>query len=172
MTARTYHIAAFAAVALFGFAAAAEAQTQRAPPQRMQAQPQRPPGRLIAASPDLRPIPSRIEHGAVSVRNGGTAASAPSLATVNCHLPGQEGGCPDIPAAAIAPYENPAYPNVVVVSIPAIQPGHVHSHMLTFWDDVVWPSGTYVFEFVVDADAANAESNEANNTGSHIWVVP
>jgi hypothetical protein len=135
MTARAIHIAALAA-ALFSLAAAAEAQTQRTPPQTMQAQSQRP-GRLIAPSPDLRPIPSRIEHGAVSVRNGGTAASAPSLATVNCHLPGQEGGCPEIPAAAIAPYVNAAYPNRVVVSIPAIQPGHVHSHMLTFWDDVV-----------------------------------
>ena len=130
------------------------------------------PPRIVAPSPDLRPIPSRIEHGVVSIRNGGVDASAPSLATVNCHLPGQEGGCPDIPAALIAPYENPAYPNRVVVQIPAIQPGHTHSHTLSFWDDVDWPSGSYVFEFVADADSANAESNEGNNAGSHTWVVP
>jgi len=159
-------IAALAAVLAIAFSGAASAQAQRGQPQAHG------PGGLIARSPDLQPIPSRIEHGVVSVRNTGSAASAASLATVNCHLPGQRGGCPEIPAAAIAPYVNAAYPNRVVVSIPAIQPGHVHNHNLSFWDDVDWPSGSYVFDFVVDADAANAESNEGNNTGSHTWVVP
>lgn len=58
----------------------------------------------------------------ISVRNAGAAASQPSVVTVNCHLPGQEGGCLDIPAALIAPCENPAYPNRLVVDLPAIQP--------------------------------------------------
>ena len=145
--------------------------TADAQPAQLQQQRQVQP-RLIGPSPDLRPIPSRIEHGVVSIRNGGVAASAPSLATVNCHLPGEEGGCPDVPAALVAPYENPAYPNRLVVAIPAIQPGHTYSHTLTFWDAVDWPTGTYVFDFVADADSANAESNEGNNTGSHNWVVP
>jgi subtilase family serine protease len=35
-----------------------------------------------------------------------------------------------------------------------------------------WPTGSYVFDFVVDAGSTNNESNEANNTGSHTWVVP
>jgi hypothetical protein len=127
---------------------------------------------LTARVIDLHPIPSRIEHGVVSVRNTGTATSAPSIATVNCHLPNQEGGCPELPAAALAAYTNAAYPNRVVVNIPAIQPGHVHSHNLSFWDDLDWPSGSYVFEFVVDAGGTNNESNEANNAGTHTWVVP
>ncbi|MBC7769893.1 MAG: hypothetical protein H7124_14010 [Phycisphaerales bacterium] len=170
MTARALTIGLVAAtVAYFGLTASAAAQAQRMQTPQAQAQG---PGRLVARSPDLQPIASRIEHGAVSVRNTGAAASTPSLATVNCHLPGQDGGCPEIPAALVAPYENAAYPNRLVVSIPAIPAGHVHSHALSFWDAVDWPSGSYVFEFVVDAGASNGESNEGNNTGSHTWVVP
>ena len=118
------------------------------------------------------PIPSRIEHGVVSVRNVGAVASQPSLVTVNCHLPGEEGGCVDVPAALIAPYENAAYPNRVVVQVPAIQPGHVYNHTLTFWDDIVWPAGAYQFDYVADASATNGESNEGNNTCSHLWNAP
>lgn len=161
------HLAA--AIACLAIATTASAQAQRQTTPLAQTQN---PGRLTARAPDLQPIPSRIEHGVVSVRNTGSAASAASIATVNCHLPGQEGGCPDIPAAAIAPYENPAYPNRVVVNIPAIPVGHVHSHNLSFWDEVDWPSGSYVFEFVVDAGGDVGETNEGNNTGSHTWVVP
>lgn len=127
---------------------------------------------LTARVIDLQPIPSRIEHGVVSVRNTGTATSVASIATVNCHLPNQQGGCPEIPAAALPAYSNPAYPNRVAVNIPAIQGGHVHNHNLSFWEALDWPSGTYVFEFVVDASGTNNESNEANNAGQHIWVVP
>jgi hypothetical protein len=108
----------------------------------------------------------------VSVRNAGSAASVASVATVNCHLPSQEGGCPEIPDPALAAYTNALYPNRLVVNIPAIPAGHVYSHNLTFWDAIDWPSGSYVFEFVVDAGNTNAEINEANNTGSHTWVVP
>lgn len=130
------------------------------------------PGRLTARAADLIPIPSRIEHGVVSVRNAGTVASTPSVVTVDCHLPGEEGGCVDVPAALIAPYENAAYPNRLTVNVPAIQPGHVYNHTLTFWDDVSWPSGSYQFDYVADAGATVAETNEGNNTGSHTWIVP
>jgi hypothetical protein len=158
-----------AAAAYFGLSAMAAAQTELR--QRPQTEIQRP-GALVARSPDLVPIPSRIEHGVVSVRNAGAAASPPSVVTVNCHLPGQEGGCPDIPPALIAAYEDPAYPNRLVVQVPAIQPGHVYNHTLTFWDDVTWPAGAYQFDYVADAGAAVAESNEGNNTGSHTWIAP
>lgn len=167
---RTSTLAAALVAGLIGLSSIAAAQTMQRQ-NNTQLQPQNN-NRLVARVIDLQPIPSRIEHGVVSVRNTGTAASGPSIATVNCHLPGEEGGCPEIPAAAIAPYVNAAYPNRVVVNIPAIQPGHVHSHNLSFWDEVDWPSGSYVFEFVVDAGATNNESNEANNAGSHVWVVP
>lgn len=128
---------------------------------------------LAARNIDLQPIPSRIEHGVVSIRNTGTTISAPSIATVVCHLPGQGGGCgPDLPDRVMAAYEDPAYPNAVVVQIPAIQPGHVYSHTLTFWTLIDWNTGAYQFDFVADASATNNESNEANNAGSHVWNVP
>ena len=83
------------------------------------------PGRIVAQSPDLQPIPSRIAHGVVSVRNTGTVVSAPSLITVNCHLPGQRGGCVDVPERLLAGYLDNNFPNRLVVQVPAIQPGHV-----------------------------------------------
>jgi hypothetical protein len=171
---RSALFASFVAAGILGLSGAAQAQT----PPRIQQQEQTPQvqrtpqGRLTARVIDLQPLPSRIEHGVVSVRNTGTAASGASIATVNCHLPGQTGGCPDIPAAALAAYTNPAYPNRLVVNIPAIPAGHVHNHNLSFWQDMDWPTGSYVFDFVVDAGGTNNESNEANNTGSHTWVVP
>lgn len=160
--------AAFLATAISVSAlAAAQAQTMTARPPGPVAS-----GRLTARAPDLQPIPSRIEHGVVSVRNTGSAASVPSVVTVNCHLPGEEGGCVDVPERLIAAYEDPAFPNMLVVEVPAIQPGHVYNHTLTFWDDIVWPSGSYQFDFAADASSTNGETNEGNNTGSHTWVVP
>lgn len=173
MTQRALLVGLIAAtLAYFGLSATAAAQTQvQRAQERTQVQVQRP-GGLVAHSPDLIPIPSRIEHGVVSVRNAGTAASAPSIVTVDCHLPGQEGGCVDVPPRLIAAYENPAYPNRLVVPVPAIQPGHVYNHTLTFWDDIAWPAGAYQFDYVADASGANGESNEGNNTGSHTWNAP
>lgn len=147
-------------VAYFGLTAGASAQ------------PQIPNGRFVAHSPDLQPIPSRIEHGVVSVRNTGTAASVPSIVTVNCHLPGRRGGCVDIPERLLVGYTDNNYPNRLVVQVPAIQPGHVYNHNLSFWNALNWPSGAYQFDFVADASATNGESNEGNNTGSHVWNVP
>lgn len=130
------------------------------------------PGNLTIRLPDLEPIPSRIQTGTVSIRNGGRGSSPASVATVNCHLPGQEGGCPDIPAAALAAYSNPAFPNRISVNIPALTPGRVHSHRLTFFRSLNFPSGSYVFDFVADAGSTVAESNETNNLGTYTWVVP
>ncbi len=171
---RSTLFAGLIAASLIGLNGAALAQSQTAQIQRQETpQIQRQNNNvLVARVIDLQPIPSRIEHGVVSVRNTGTANSGPSIATVNCHLPGQQGGCPELPAAAVAAYSNPAYPNRLVVNIPAIQAGHVHNHNLSFWEDLEWPSGSYVFEFVVDAGGTVNESNEGNNTGQHTWVVP
>src|SRR5262245_32268337 len=97
----------FALVAAASLAFAASAQTQMRAP----TQPPHGPGGVVARSPDLVPIPSRIEHGVVSVRNVGTAASVASVVTVNCHLPNRRGGCVDVPDRLIAPYEDAAFPN-------------------------------------------------------------
>ncbi len=129
-------------------------------------------GRASAAGADLVPIPSRLAFGVVSVRNAGDAAAAASVVTINCHKPGMRGGCVDIPARFAPNYTNPAYPNKLVVNVPALAPGHVYNHTLPFWGGLAWPSGTYHFDFVADAGAVVAETNEANNTGTYIKVVP
>lgn len=164
---------------MFALAAAAVAFTGLAQAQQMQSQAPATVGRapqvggLVARTIDLQPIPSRISHGVVSVRNTGTSASLPSVVTINCHRPGQEGGCVDIPGPYVAQYTNAAYPNRLVVNVPAIQPGHVYNHNLPFWDAMDWPSGeAFQFDYVADAGATNNETSEANNTGSYVWNTP
>jgi hypothetical protein len=125
-----------------------------------------------SAAPDLRPIPSRLAHGVVSVRNTGDAIAPASVVTINCHKPGMEGGCTDIPPAFVAAYTNPAYPNRLVVNVPRLTPGRVYNHTLPFWGAMVWAPGTYNFDYVADAGATVAESNEANNTGTYVKNVP
>lgn len=130
------------------------------------------PGRLTARAPDLVPIPSRIEHGVVSVRNVGSAASPASIVTVECNVVGRRGGCPEIPPRFERRYTNAMYPNKLVIHVPALPVGHVHNHNLAFWPSIVWPSGSYNFSFVADAASTVAETNEGNNAQSHVWVVP
>ncbi len=165
--------AALAAVSIALISAsAAHAQTRTAD-QPTIAPTARGPGVIVARTIDLIPIPSRIANGVVSVRNTGTAASVPTVVTVNCHRPGQNGGCVDIPAAYLAQYTSAAYPNRLVVQVPAIQPGHVYNHNLPFWTEMDWPSGVdFQFDYVVDPANTNNETNEANNTGSHVWEAP
>jgi hypothetical protein len=172
MNMRSLCIALIASTAA-ALTASAHAQTVSAQPQpQVQAVPGAS-GRLVARTIDLQPIPSRISHGVVSVRNTGTSASIASVITVNCHRPGQTGGCVDIPAAYIAQYTNAAYPNRLVVNVPVIQPGHVYNHNLPFWDEMDWPSGQeFIFEFAADAGATNNETNEANNAGVYNWLAP
>ncbi len=166
--------AALIATTAAALTSTASAQTVTAqPPPQVQAVPPATVGRLVARTIDLQPIPSRIAHGVVSVRNTGTSASVASVITVNCHRPGQTGGCVDIPPAYIAQYTNAAYPNRLVVNVPVIQPGHVYNHTLPFFEDMAWPSGQeFIFEFAADAGATNNESNEANNAGVYNWVAP
>jgi hypothetical protein len=127
-----------------------------------------------SAAPDLRPIPSRLAFGVVSVRNTGDAISGASVVTINCHKPRMAGGCVDIPPAFAPNYTNAAYPNRLVVNVPRLRPGHVFNHNLPFWAAMVWPSGTYHFDFVADAGATVAEgvAGEANNTGTYVKIVP
>jgi hypothetical protein len=127
---------------------------------------------ISTRAPDLAPIPTRLQYGVVSVRNMGPAASVPSVVTINCNKTGRRGGCVDIPPQFAAAYTNPAFPNRIVVNVPALAPGHVHNHPLPFWAAMAWPSGAYQFDFTADASASNAESNEGNNEGAWTKVVP
>jgi hypothetical protein len=124
---------------------------------------------LTARAADLVPVPSRVLHGVVSIRNVGSAASAPSVATLICDKVGG-GGCAEAPG--MAAYENAMYPGAVVVMIPALAPGAIHNHTLAFWSDLDWQSGSYNFVLQADAGAAVPETNEGNNFGGTTLVVP
>jgi hypothetical protein len=115
-------------------------------------------------APDLVPIPSRMLNGAVSVRNTGTAASGASVTTVVCKKIVGAGSCADSPA--LKKYEDATYPNALVVKTPAIQPGHVYTHSLPFWNSLKWDPGTYEFTVTADAGKQVNETNEKNNVGT------
>jgi subtilase family serine protease len=122
--------------------------------------------------PDLRPIESRMLTGTVSIKNFGLGPSAASVATVVCQKVGARNGghCPD--PGRIPEFENGAYPNAVVVNVPALAAGQVYSLKLPFWDALVWSSGSYNLTVTADAGATVAETNEGNNVGVAVKVVP
>jgi hypothetical protein len=124
---------------------------------------------ITGQGPDLVPVPNRILNGVASVRNAGNAAAPPSLLTVQCQKQGG-GACAQSPG--MAAYENPAYPNRLVINVPAIPGGGVHNHTLRFWRDLAWLPGSY--NFVLEADAAKTvmETNEGNNFGGAVLTAP
>ena len=130
------------------------------------------PGGITGPLPDLRPIESRMLTDTVSIKNFGPGPAAASVATVVCQKVGAKNGghCPD--PGRIPEFENPAYPNAVVVNVPALAAGHVYSLKLPFWDALVWPSGSYNLTVTADAGATVAETNEGNNVGVAVKVVP
>ena len=125
--------------------------------------------KLTAKAPDLVPIPSRMLKGTVSIRNAGSAAAGASVATVVCTKIGG-GGCAESPA--MARFANPAYPDAIVVAIPALAIGKVHSFKLPFWNALVWPAGKFRFTVTADAGGAVAETNEGNNQKAAVMTVP
>ena len=125
--------------------------------------------KLAAASPDLSPIPSRMSHGTVSVKNYGAAAAGKSIVTVVCKKKGG-GSCAEHPS--MARYTNPAYPNALVVTVPPLTPGKVYNFKLPFWNALVWAPGNYNFAMKADASNAIAEINEGNNKKSATVPLP
>lgn len=116
-----------------------------------------------AAQPNLVPVLSNPMNANVGVQNIGTSAAGPSHLTINCTKFGKaDGGCPDIPG--LNAYADPAYPNRVVIEVPALEPNESFSHDLAFWAAIPWMPGTYVFDAVADAGQEIAESVEADNT--------
>ncbi len=125
--------------------------------------------------PDLIPQIPNPMNGTLVVKNIGTGPAGPSKLTLDCHKVGHVGGgggCVDPPAWLAAAYHDPAFPDKVTVSIPALAPGASYSHTLSFWSVLKWPSGKYDFTGVADAANAVAESNEANNTATSTLTVP
>lgn len=123
-----------------------------------------------AAQPNLVPLLGSPMGAGVGVQNTGDSAAGPSHLTINCTRLGKaDGGCPDV--AGLAAYADPAYPNRVVIEVPALEPGESFNHVLAFWDDIEWTPGTYLFAARADAGNAVAESNEANNSLQSSYTV-
>lgn len=122
-----------------------------------------------AAQPNLAPLLNAPMNASVAVQNTGTTASGPSHLTINCTKFGKaDGGCPDAPG--MAAYIDPAFPNRVVIDVPALQPGESFGHDLSFWNSIAWTPGTYVFDAVADAGNAVAESDEGNNASQSSYT--
>ena len=127
-----------------------------------------------AAGPDLMPIPSELlNEGTVSVRNAGDAPAGASVAIFKClkvgHV-GSGGGCPPLPPHP--EYTDPAFPDQIAVKVPPLGPNQVYNTQLSFYKAIKWPPGNYEFTLTVDAGNALAETNENNNTGRVMKVVP
>ena len=62
----------------------------------------------------------------------------------------------------MAAYENPTYPNKAAVHFPGvIYPGKTKIHVLSFWKDLKWQPGTYLFYAQADAGMAIQVNSEA-----------
>jgi hypothetical protein len=125
--------------------------------------------RLTAQAPDLAPVPARILNGVASVRNAGSAAAGPFVLTVQCQKQGG-GGCAESPG--MAAYENPAYPNRLVIPVAGLAAGKVFNHTLPFWKGLKWQPGDYNFVLEADAGKTVAETNEGNNFGGAVLSKP
>lgn len=122
-----------------------------------------------AAQPNLSPVLNAPMNASVGVQNTGTTAAGPSHLTINCTRFGKtDGGCPDAPG--MAAYVDPAFPNRVVIDVPALEPGESFNHNLSFWAAIPWTPGTYVFDAVADAGNDVAESNEGNNASQSSYT--
>jgi len=113
------------------------------------------------AGPDLKPQFS-ASSGTVRVTNVGNDAAEKSWVTVQCNAQGG-GACPDPAPAAAAPYLNPAFPNKVAIAVPKLPEGKQHTHVVAFFDDLVFAPGSYVFVVCADAGGNVVEDNERNN---------
>jgi hypothetical protein len=125
---------------------------------------------IVTKSPDLVPNPDRMKTGTVSVRNVGSADAGAFVVTVVCNVQGRKGGCAE--SRGVSKYEDAAYPNAVVVNVPSLKAGKTFNHKLTFWNELDWAAGDYQFDVTADTGTDVAETNEGNNTGSHVMSVP
>jgi CARDB len=122
--------------------------------------------------PDLVAVLTDPMSGTVRVKNSGTGAAGPSKLAIHCRKVGHTGGGDGCPEPGVATYSDPAVPGHVVVNIPALAPGAVHTHMLSFWSGLVFTSGEYKFKATADVLNVVAESNEANNVATSTLVQP
>ncbi len=123
----------------------------------------------LAADVNLRPG-FNVKTGTLYVKNDGTDGAGRTLATVGCKGLGGA-SCPDPAAADIAPYENPAFPNVATVKFKPIGGMKTAKHTFPFYAGLAWAPGKYVLTVCVDAGNHQAETNEGDNCRRFIKTV-
>ncbi|MEL7404513.1 MAG: CARDB domain-containing protein [Pseudomonadota bacterium] len=96
--------------------------------------------------------------GQIIVQNTGAVAAAASWVTVECN-----GDCPEPPAAQLAAYLNPAFPNRLSVNLPALAPSQSFNHGISFWNSLAFPAGKAIFRVCADDGDSVAESSERDN---------
>jgi hypothetical protein len=124
---------------------------------------------LTGQAPDLTPIASRILNGVASVRNTGSAAAGAFVLTVQCQ---KQGGGRCAESRGFARYEDPMYPNRLVIQVPGIAAGNVFNHTLPFWGELEWQPGSYNLLLEADPGKVVAETNEGNNFGGAVLTKP
>lgn len=126
-------------------------------------------GAASAGGPDLRVVVGATMNGKVGIANVGGGPAGASKLTVLCKKIGG-GSCAE--SGRMAPYEDPAFPNQVVVNFGPLAAGKSASHSLAFWGALSWAPGKY--RFYLKADAANTvvESSETNNEYTSLLVKP
>ncbi len=118
-----------------------------------------------AGRPDLIPVLKRPMSGIIKVKNIGSGPAGPSKLALDCRRRGylgRGGGCPE--SRGLDAYNDPAFPDKVVVKVPALRAGQTYTHYLRFWRSLRWMRGqTYLFKAKADAGNVITESNETNN---------
>jgi CARDB len=123
--------------------------------------------------PDLVPVLAHPMNGKVVVKNIGRGFAAPSKLTLDCEeVSTPVNACPDLPVSAAATYFDPAFPKNATIEVPALSPGEIFVHTLSFWDTFHWATGRYRFTALVDAAHVLSESNTKNNVAVSTLVVP
>jgi hypothetical protein len=118
-------------------------------------------GGAALAEPDLT-VSFGATSGTVRVKNIGDTDAGQAVVVIQCA--GLNGAsCPDPAPADVAPYLDAAYPNMVVVDIPALAPGKQHNHVISFFGDLDFEPGKYSFAVCALAAGSWDESNFKNN---------
>jgi hypothetical protein len=124
--------------------------------------------------PDLVPVLHSPMNGEIRVKNIGNGPADPTKLTLDCvkvDAPFQMHSCPNLPISVAPTYFDPAFPNNATIKVPALAPGAVFTHKISFWDVSNWPKGKYKFTVTVDAAHELNESNSTNNVATGVLII-
>lgn len=139
----------------------------------------KPPGSALSLSekdkkPDLIPILNSPMDSEIRVKNVGDGPADSSKLTLDCvrlGAPSQMYSCPNLPVSVAPLYFDEAFPNNATIKVPALAPGEIFVHKLSFWDLSNWPKGKYKFTVTVDAAHQLTESNPDNNVATRVLII-